>query len=187
MVEWGVKFTVATFDTFMAPLATEAISCLKRLPGYKSHFPFLDLGSWIKPVNDVWCFRKKLFGVQNLYSWISISYRTILLSYPTIVSFGFSLCLQLFSRETSPSFFSIHNMVSFIFIHSRIWVWISYHPIVILKMRPKLIFLALKDPFPSLIRYFRLRGTNSFRRTPFQIADWQIWFPVVRMTLRCVL
>ena len=30
-VEWEVKFTVAIFDTFIAPLATEAISCLKRL------------------------------------------------------------------------------------------------------------------------------------------------------------
>ena len=114
---------------------------------------------------------EKIFGVQNLYSWISISYRTILLSYPTIVSFGFSLCLQLFSPETSPSFFSIHNMVSFIFIHSQIWVWISYHSIVILKMRSKLIFHALKELFLSLIRCFRLRGTSSFRSTPFQIAN----------------
>ena len=40
-------------------------------------------------------------GLRNLYSWISISYQTILLSYPTIVSFAFSLCLQLFCSETS--------------------------------------------------------------------------------------
>ena len=52
-------------------------------------------------------------GLRNLYSWISISYQTILLSYPTSVSFGFSLCLQLFCSEPSLFTFQIGFHVSY--------------------------------------------------------------------------